>query len=100
LNLADALAKSLGEEAPGPGPGPGPTPGGTLSEQVAALLSQALEHFQKANDALAAGDLGTYQVEIQKAQSLIQRANDLATSKGGPSPSPSPSGSPSPSPSG
>ena len=100
--LAGALAASLGEAppGPGPGPGPGPTPGGNVNEQVANLLAQAVRHFRAANDALAKGDLGTYQQEINQAQSLIRQANRLATARGGPSPTPTPSVSPSPSPSG
>jgi hypothetical protein len=69
---------------------------------VAQLLSQALQHFNAADAALTAGDLGTYQTELSTAQSLVQQANDLIAGdlSGAGGTSPSPSTSPSASPSG
>ena len=67
------------------------------------LLNQALQHFAAADAALTAGDLGTYQSELDQAQALVQQANDLAAQQAGTggtsgSPTPSPSASASPSP--
>ena len=97
--LGAALADSLGV-TPTPTPTPTPSGGGKVSKQVEALIAQALQHFRAANRALKAGDLGTYQKEIQLAESLIKQAQDLAAgSKGGspqPTPTPTPSASASP----
>lgn len=94
-NLAAALAAALGGEAPEPGPEPGPAPGGgTVSQQIARLVQQALEHFAAADEALKAGDLATYQSEIDQARALIERANELASKQKGEQPSPSPTPTP------
>jgi uncharacterized membrane protein (UPF0182 family) len=98
--LGAALASSLGQ-APPPTQAPPPQGGGggKVSKQVQALLTQALQHFAAAESALKKGDLGTYQKEIQEAQSLVRQANALAVGgKKGTSSSPSPSPSPSASP--
>jgi hypothetical protein len=57
---------------------------------VAGLLAEAQEHFDAAQEALQAGDLGTYQTEIEAAQQLIQEAAALAGAT--PQPTPSPGG--------
>jgi uncharacterized membrane protein (UPF0182 family) len=88
--LDGAIAASFGQAPPPTGGGqPPPTGGG----QVGSLLQQALQHFQAADAALKAGDLATYQREIDLAQQLVQQANELAAQAGA-SPSPSPSASP------
>ncbi|MDP9330509.1 MAG: UPF0182 family protein [Actinomycetota bacterium] len=105
--LAEALQNSLPGATTGGGNGNGG--GGTVDQQVAQLLSQALQHFAAANAALTAGQLGTYQSELKLAQSLVKQANDLiakaassntttpgGTTTGTPSPSASTSASPSP----
>ena len=93
-SLSDAIAASFGP-APPPSGGGGPPPTGDVQQ----LLQQALEAFDRANAALKAGDLATYQTEIENAQRLIQQADQLAAGSGGTA-SPSPSPTPSPSPSG
>jgi uncharacterized membrane protein (UPF0182 family) len=104
-NLPDALALASGGEVTPPNQGGGQ--GATVSD----LLSQALDHFAAADQALKDGNLATYQSELKLAQSLVQQANDLAKSQGGSgssstpgatgtSPSPSASASPSASPTG
>ena len=101
-SLSEALAASTtGQVDGGDGETPGEPPvGGTVDEQIADLLDQALQHFTTAQAALAAGDLGTYQSELDLAQDLVQQANDLAAEQTGTgasgSPTPSPSVSPSP----
>jgi uncharacterized membrane protein (UPF0182 family) len=96
-DLAGAIANSFNQAPPVPPSGGG---GGTgpVNKQVAALLAQAVQHFQAADAALKAGDLGTYQKEIQIAQTLIEQANALASKSGTtPTPTPTPS-APTPSP--
>jgi len=81
-----------------PEPGGGPTPGGNVQRQIGQLLQQALDHFAAADAALKAGDLATYQAEVNAAQSAIRRAEQLAARSGTGSPSPSPSATPTASP--
>ncbi|MBI3648888.1 MAG: UPF0182 family protein [Actinobacteria bacterium] len=93
-NLPDALDLAVGSGAGAP-----PPPTGSVAQQIQDLLSQALDHFQSANDALKSGDLATYQRELQLAQGLVQEASDLAKQaqgqgSGGTGTSPSPSPSP------
>jgi len=96
--IQQALANSVSGQVPETGGGNGGT--GNVADQVAELLGQALQHFQAADAALKAGDLGTYQSELTTAQDLVQQANDLAAQEAGqPTPSGSPSVVPTPSPS-
>ena len=97
--LRDALNDSLGQIVVPPDGGE-PPPGGTVQEQISALIQQAVDHFAKADAALKAGDLATYQAEINAAQAAISAANGLAAGEtgGSTSPSPSPSVSASPTP--
>jgi uncharacterized membrane protein (UPF0182 family) len=91
--LAEALSDSIGEAVPPEDGGePGPPPGGTVDEQIAALLQEAEDHFAAAEDALRAGDLATYQTETEAARSALEEALSLIGAQAGPSPSPSPSG--------
>jgi uncharacterized membrane protein (UPF0182 family) len=102
--LNDALSVATGgqiSEGPGGGHGGGNgQPGGSIEQQIQQLLQRALDHFDKANAALRASDLATYQRELGIAQGLVQQANQLAAQAAGPgtTPSPSPSASASPSP--
>ena len=75
-NLADAIAQATGAQTGGNGP-----PTGSVQQQIATLLAEAVQHFGAADAALKAGDLGTYQSELKQAQDLVQQANDLATSQ-------------------
>jgi uncharacterized protein len=85
--LPEAIADSVSGVQPPPsggggngnGNGGGGQQGGTVSQQIAALLQSAERHFQAANDALKSGDLATYQSEIEAAQRAIARANGLAS---------------------
>ncbi len=99
-NLRDALSDSLGEAIPPEGGGEQPPPQGTTDEQVAQLLQLAAGHFAAADAALTAGNLATYQSEIEAAQAAIEQAQALLNAQSGASPTPSPSTSVSPSPSG
>jgi uncharacterized membrane protein (UPF0182 family) len=85
--LEEALAASFGEPTEPPPPGEEEPPVGDVAE----LLAQALDHFVAAENALRAGDLATYQREIELAQNLVEQANALAAGEASPSPSPSPS---------
>jgi uncharacterized protein len=79
-SIADAVS---GAQPPptggGGGGGGGGGTGGTVPQQIVALLQSAERHFQAANDALKAGDLATYQAEIEAAQRAIAKANQLAS---------------------
>ncbi len=78
--LAEALADSgLGtEEVVEPGE---EVPGDGATSDTKALLERALQHFEKADEALTQGDLATYQAEIEKAKQLVRQAG--AASVGG-----------------
>ena len=84
-SLSEALAASTSGQTGGGtgGGGGGGTPTGTVDQQIADLLNQALQHFAAAEAALTAGDLGTYQSELDQAQALVQQANDLAAQQTG-----------------
>ena len=53
---------------------PDELPTGTVDERVAALLADATRLFQQAEDALAKGDLGTYQKRNEAAQAKVAQA--------------------------
>ena len=85
--IEDATGATTGGEQPPPDGGTG-----TVDQQVQQLLTQAVDHFAAAEAALRNGDLATYQSELEQAQSLVERANELAAGPPGePSVSPSPS---------
>jgi uncharacterized membrane protein (UPF0182 family) len=88
--LSAAIADSFGN-APPPPPPDGGNGGGTVPEQIKSLLADAVRHFQAADVALKAGDLGTYQSEIAAAQRDIEEAQALAN---GVEPEPTPTGTP------
>jgi len=99
VSVATSLSEAI-EEASGaitggePGGEPPPDGGtGTVDQQVQQLLRQAVEHFVAAEAALRDGDLATYQAELEQAQALVERANDLVAGSSG-KPTPSPSASP------
>ena len=74
-DLPSALQAALqGQGGGGPGPGPG---GGSVDQQVASLIDQALRHFTAADQALTAGNLGLFQSEIKLAQDLMTQAKSL-----------------------
>jgi uncharacterized protein len=90
-SLTEAIEEATGATTGGEQPPPdGGT--GTVDQQIQQLLTRAVDHFVAAETALRNGDLATYQSELEQAQSLVERANELAAgSPGEPSPSPSPS---------
>jgi uncharacterized membrane protein (UPF0182 family) len=91
--LADALAQLVGERQPTPstpGQPPGPTTTGP-PPALAGLVSQALQHYAAAQDALKRGDLATYGNEMNTVGQLLQQINALTT---GTTPTPSPSATP------
>jgi uncharacterized membrane protein (UPF0182 family) len=102
--FAEALANSItGEIGGGGGSGGNGGGGGTTQDKIDALLLQALDHFQKADTALRAGNLALYQSELQQAKDAVAEAAKLSASQtggsapaGSPSPSVAPSASPSP----
>jgi hypothetical protein len=101
--LDEAIGQAVGAQVPdgggdgGDGGGDGGAGGGqTTEDQIAELLAEAVRHFQAADVALQAGDLGTYQRELEQAQSLVEEADQLAAQSESASASPSPSASPTP----
>jgi len=98
-DLQTAITDSLSGQVGPPGGGGGP-PGGTVEQQIAALLQQAADHFAAAQTALKAGDLATYQIEVNAAQAAVDEASRLAKQAGAsPAPRTSPTSSMAPSPS-
>jgi len=102
-SLNQALDAAIaGQTGGGTTTGGGNPGGGTTDQQVADLLTQALQHFQQANQALTQGNLALYQSELKQAQSLVQQANNLAskaqgsTGSTGGTPTPPPTASTSP----
>jgi uncharacterized membrane protein (UPF0182 family) len=97
VSVATSLPPAI-QEATGATTGggvPPPDGGGTVEQQVQRLLAQAVDHFSAADAALRSGNLATYQTELEQAQQLVERANELiAGDTGKPSASPSPSASP------
>jgi uncharacterized membrane protein (UPF0182 family) len=93
-NLPDAIQGATGATPGGGGPQPPGGGGGTVQERIDRLIAQAVDHFAAAESALRAGDLGTYQSEVEQAKTLIEQANQLASGEATPGGSPSPSPSP------
>lgn len=87
--LSEALQDSLSGEAPPP-PGGQPPPSGSVEQQIRTLLEEAAARFEAADAALRAGDLATYQREIDAAREAVDRANELAAQLVGVGPAPSP----------
>ncbi len=104
-DLRAAILDSLsGQVVPPGGGGGGGGGGGSVQQQIASLLQQAENHFAAAEAALRAGDLATYQTEVNAAKAAVEAANRLAGQTGaspspGASPTSSSTGSPAPSPS-
>ena len=70
---------------------------------VQALLEQAADRFEQANNALADGDLGRYQELVEEAEVLLADALDRiadAETSGVPPPTPTPEPTPTPTPEG
>lgn len=75
--LNEALVDS-GIEGEGSTPaGEGPQASGS-SARVDVLLAEAVVHFRAADEALRAGDLATYQAEIDKARELVSQAAEAS----------------------
>ncbi|MDP2292895.1 MAG: UPF0182 family protein [Actinomycetota bacterium] len=70
IDLGDVVGPPVGPEDPDD---PSEPTDATASE----LLQQAEELFNEAEDALTAGDLGTYQTKIDEARALVAEALDL-----------------------
>jgi hypothetical protein len=116
--LSDALRLLLlAESGEAPAPTPTPTPGGTptpgssptpaptggpeepLPTEVGALIEYANTHFDRAQEALRAGDFARYGIEIARVEAALRRLDELAPGLGVPSPGASvaaPTASPAP----
>jgi hypothetical protein len=84
--LADALKGLVGEAVAAP------SEPGAPAASLADLISDALSHYIKAQDALKRGDFATYGRE----QNAMKASLDRAAAASGATPSPSPSPSPTP----
>jgi uncharacterized membrane protein (UPF0182 family) len=95
-NLTEALAQLVGQQVNVPSPtgpttsSPPPTTAPSTNPAVANLVSQAIQHYQAAQNALKNGDLATYGNEMNQVGALLQQIN-ATTSGTGAAPSPSPS---------
>ena len=69
-----------------PGATPSALPSLNLSGNAQQLIAEANSHYQAAQDALKAGDLGKYQTEMNIVGQIL---NQLGQSLGTPAPSPS-----------
>jgi uncharacterized membrane protein (UPF0182 family) len=85
-----ALAQLFGETAPEEPGEPPVEPTGNVAE----LLAQARQHFERAEELLREGDLAGYQREIEAAQRAVQQAVEALRGGGGAEPTPSPTASP------
>lgn len=95
-----------GEEEPEPDPDEGEGDGdgdgdGELPEDVAGLVAAAQELYAEAEEALADGDLATYEERLEELKRVLDRLAgliDVPVASPGASPAPSPAGSPNGSP--
>jgi uncharacterized membrane protein (UPF0182 family) len=73
--IAEAVALPEDPDDPEGGEGPAAVPGEGIEvdADVQALIGQAIEAFVAADDALADGDLGTYQEQVTEAQALVEQ---------------------------
>jgi uncharacterized membrane protein (UPF0182 family) len=83
--LADVFDEDLstGEEPPPDDGEEPPEPEGTIDEQVAALLTEASDLFDQADEALANGDLAEYEELSDQARALVEQAEALITGSAG-----------------
>ncbi|MEX0754420.1 MAG: UPF0182 family protein [Actinomycetota bacterium] len=101
--LEEALTDSFVGQTDG-SEGEGEAPEGGGQQRLAELITEALARFAAADAALEAGDLATYESEIDAAQDLVQDADELAQrlrergvdvgGLGEPAPAPEPSATP------
>jgi hypothetical protein len=98
-SLAEALDVAVEGEIDEPPPGGGE---GSIRQRVERLLAEAQDHYENAQAALAAGDLGLYQEEVDAAADAIAQAQELLggqeeePEEPGATPTPSATASPSP----
>jgi uncharacterized membrane protein (UPF0182 family) len=83
-----ALAQILGETSVPPPSGGGG--GGGLPADVPGLIARAQQLYAEAQQALAAGDLGTYQAKLNALQPILDRLAELTGASPQPSPGPTP----------
>jgi uncharacterized membrane protein (UPF0182 family) len=106
-SLGEALELLLAADqggGPSPSPGPSPTPAPTptpapsgspgpspsLPADVAALISYANEHFDRAQEALRDGDFARYGEEMALVEAALQQLSELTGGAPVASPSPTP----------
>ncbi|HLH70217.1 MAG TPA: UPF0182 family protein [Candidatus Dormibacteraeota bacterium] len=89
--LPDALAQLVGQPTAGQPTPPGsvPSPAPTVPSGVASLVTQALQHYDAAQNDLRQGDLAGYAQEMAQVAQILQQ---IAQATGAATPSPAPSG--------
>jgi uncharacterized membrane protein (UPF0182 family) len=91
-----ALSQVLGETGPPPPEGGGGGGGGGgLPADVPGLVARAQQLYAEAQQALAGGDLGTYQARLNELAPILQRLAELTGASPQPSPT-QPAASPTP----
>jgi len=86
LSISTTMSEAISDVLQADGsvqPGPDGEPGGpsgtvTVSQRVLNLLNKADDEFEKANEALAKGDLATYDEHYDLAQKYVEQALDAA----------------------
>ena len=106
--LAESVAGLFGaapeglveDDATGSGvPGvPGAGAPGEVDPRVASLITQALERYAAAEEALRAGDLGAYQAAQEEARALLEEAAEISDGEAPPAGEESGAGEPGDSP--
>jgi uncharacterized membrane protein (UPF0182 family) len=79
--LEEALTDSFVGQA-APKEGGGQQPSGNAEQQISQLITQALDAFDRANEALRASDLAEYQQELDRARQLLEQADAVASRAG------------------
>lgn len=79
--LDAALSIVFGESVNGQ-TGSTPSSGASLPSGVRSLIAQAVTDYKSAQTALASGDLGTYQSQVNAAGQLLTQADQLLTESG------------------
>ena len=78
--LAESIAAIFGTAVP-PAPAPGPTPGPAPApprDDLAALIRQASEHYEQAQQYLLEGNWAGWGEELQKLEDVLSQLTDLA----------------------
>jgi hypothetical protein len=83
--LEESIAAIFGAETLPPEPTPPSTvePGAPLAAEIAGLITEAQQHYNKAQQYLAAGDWAGYGQELDALKAVLDRLAELATEEEG-----------------